>query len=433
MLLRRDVTVTLYGFKGFDSLFPWDPLSEEMPERVAPPLEEDFLQAWAESTGDRLEKELAEAEEAEEQSAKRTSHGKRAGTAVAVKTRSGWRGARAPDPEALLRTIEAAKPAADAAQRDLVVAEGEARATGKKLDAAREWTSRQLVEVNIGQTDFALARADAESARKKLEEMSQDVKEVEEQLREAEERVSAAPWVLALIRRPSLVMLRRRVRAAKRDLEPIERVARDAERIEANAAAGYERREAALVQAQERMSQAGTVDARARERVAEARLRVSRTTSALARALREAAPGEPLDNSVYQWVFATRPHQVLACLAMREWSRRATGHGSEPRFIVELWGEKKALWLYEGKWYEADSDLRRDDIMIMVDEALGPDIESEIVTLVWERDGGRCTHCGAVGNLELAYVVPLARGGSREAGNMRLLCVNCSREKSHDL
>jgi 5-methylcytosine-specific restriction endonuclease McrA len=48
---------------------------------------------------------------------------------------------------------------------------------------------------------------------------------------------------------------------------------------------------------------------------------------------------------------------------------------------------------------------------------------------VWKRDGGRCTWplasggvCGSTVRLQLDHVVPRARGGPSNAGNLRLLC-----------
>ncbi len=56
-------------------------------------------------------------------------------------------------------------------------------------------------------------------------------------------------------------------------------------------------------------------------------------------------------------------------------------------------------------------------------------ITQEVKDEVWSRDGGRCVYpgpsggvCGARAGLEFDHVRPWARGGSGEAGNVRLLC-----------
>ena len=56
-------------------------------------------------------------------------------------------------------------------------------------------------------------------------------------------------------------------------------------------------------------------------------------------------------------------------------------------------------------------------------------IPAAVRRAVWERDGGRCAfvsadghRCGERSRLELDHVVPVARGGRAEPGNLRLLC-----------
>jgi len=53
---------------------------------------------------------------------------------------------------------------------------------------------------------------------------------------------------------------------------------------------------------------------------------------------------------------------------------------------------------------------------------------------VWARDGGRCAYVSPAGvrctsrwNLEIDHVVPFARGGGNDAGNLRLLCAKHNR------
>lgn len=48
---------------------------------------------------------------------------------------------------------------------------------------------------------------------------------------------------------------------------------------------------------------------------------------------------------------------------------------------------------------------------------------------VWRRDGAKCVECGSNKNLEYDHMVPIARGGSNSARNIRLLCETCNRRK----
>ena len=43
--------------------------------------------------------------------------------------------------------------------------------------------------------------------------------------------------------------------------------------------------------------------------------------------------------------------------------------------------------------------------------------------------GERCANCGIVENLVLDHVIPIARGGRSQLGNLQLLCAECNRLK----
>jgi len=57
-------------------------------------------------------------------------------------------------------------------------------------------------------------------------------------------------------------------------------------------------------------------------------------------------------------------------------------------------------------------------------------IPERIKNEVWRRDGGKCVECGSVYNLEFDHVIPVAKGGSNTARNLRILCEPCNRRKS---
>lgn len=52
---------------------------------------------------------------------------------------------------------------------------------------------------------------------------------------------------------------------------------------------------------------------------------------------------------------------------------------------------------------------------------------------VWRRDGGKCVECGSVYNLEFDHAIPVAKGGSNTARNLRILCEPCNRRKSDSI
>jgi 5-methylcytosine-specific restriction endonuclease McrA len=56
-------------------------------------------------------------------------------------------------------------------------------------------------------------------------------------------------------------------------------------------------------------------------------------------------------------------------------------------------------------------------------------IEYDTRLFVWQRDGGRCRHCGSREEMQFDHVIPRSRGGSGLASNVELLCGPCNRRK----
>jgi tellurite resistance protein len=52
---------------------------------------------------------------------------------------------------------------------------------------------------------------------------------------------------------------------------------------------------------------------------------------------------------------------------------------------------------------------------------------------VWQRDGGKCTTCGATDYLEYDHVIPFSKGGSNSDRNIQLLCRRCNLTKSNNI
>lgn len=57
-------------------------------------------------------------------------------------------------------------------------------------------------------------------------------------------------------------------------------------------------------------------------------------------------------------------------------------------------------------------------------------IQDDVKMMVWARDGGACTRCGATSQLHFDHVIPVVRGGSNLAENIQLLCQACNLRKS---
>jgi hypothetical protein len=67
-------------------------------------------------------------------------------------------------------------------------------------------------------------------------------------------------------------------------------------------------------------------------------------------------------------------------------------------------------------------------------------ISREVKAMVWQRDGGRCRHCGVTDaeatartgvHLHYDHVVPFSRNGTDTVNNLQLLCEKCNLSKSN--
>lgn len=57
-------------------------------------------------------------------------------------------------------------------------------------------------------------------------------------------------------------------------------------------------------------------------------------------------------------------------------------------------------------------------------------ISEKVKDAVWNRDGGKCVHCGSNEKLEFDHIIPHSKGGSNTKRNIQLLCEICNRQKS---
>jgi hypothetical protein len=53
-------------------------------------------------------------------------------------------------------------------------------------------------------------------------------------------------------------------------------------------------------------------------------------------------------------------------------------------------------------------------------------IPAALSRMIWQRDLGKCTHCGSTHALQIDHIRPFAKGGTTEASNLRLLCRSCN-------
>lgn len=60
-------------------------------------------------------------------------------------------------------------------------------------------------------------------------------------------------------------------------------------------------------------------------------------------------------------------------------------------------------------------------------------IPDDVKIHIWQRDGGMCTRCSSIRELEFDHIIPLAMGGANIARNLQLLCSACNQEKGANL
>jgi len=60
-------------------------------------------------------------------------------------------------------------------------------------------------------------------------------------------------------------------------------------------------------------------------------------------------------------------------------------------------------------------------------------VPDDLKQLVWQRDSGRCRHCGSQHELQYDHIIPLSMGGATSAENLQILCGPCNRRKGAGL
>jgi hypothetical protein len=102
--------------------------------------------------------------------------------------------------------------------------------------------------------------------------------------------------------------------------------------------------------------------------------------------------------------------------------------------------ERDVLALIRDRQRRAAQKLDRAHMLLNVEEGRAPrarggrePIPREVRRAVFERDGGKCAHCGSHFDLQYDHVIPVALGGATTIANLQLLCGDCNHEKGADL
>lgn len=125
--------------------------------------------------------------------------------------------------------------------------------------------------------------------------------------------------------------------------------------------------------------------------------------------------------------------------------------GQRPPERVRVYEKIRAgIWSYNGVFHLVDSWTERDEVRTVCKFRLiaveGEEdfeqpvhvnaerrrlIPTHVKLEVWQRDGGKCSMCGATDELHFDHILPFARGGtSLTAANVQLLCARHNLAKS---
>lgn len=138
-----------------------------------------------------------------------------------------------------------------------------------------------------------------------------------------------------------------------------------------------------------------------------------------------------------------------------EFGHMAAQQQTYPVVLIRL--NERVYWWFQDRFYWDNDDLDADAVYAllvtrqqrevgrverakaMVAMGSGPrvsqrgQIPDDLKQFIWQRDGGRCVHCGAIVELQFDHIIPVAKGGATTAENLQVLCGPCNRKKSDGL
>lgn len=154
-----------------------------------------------------------------------------------------------------------------------------------------------------------------------------------------------------------------------------------------------------------------------------------------------------------RWVFRTGALESDRALGSRELARLLAEQEHHP--VAVLQDGDRTWWMARGQVFSERAGLEAGDVAALLAERddrasrrlerahalrsrqqtppVGPpprrSIPRDLRLQVWERDGGRCTACGAEFDLQYDHVIPVALGGATSEQNLQLLCGPCNQRK----
>jgi 5-methylcytosine-specific restriction endonuclease McrA len=138
-----------------------------------------------------------------------------------------------------------------------------------------------------------------------------------------------------------------------------------------------------------------------------------------------------------------------------EWAKARTDQQRFP--VLVLATADRYLWEFCDRFYWDNDQLTADQVyallvtrqqreqqrinraqaMVAIGSVPQPSVRGvipdDVKQLVWQRDGGRCRHCGSQSELQFDHIIPVSMGGASTPDNLQILCGPCNRRKGAGL
>jgi len=413
--VRRDTSIRLFGFRTWDSLLPWDPLAKDLPDRIALPLDQGFLDQWAGSQ----EGDLVVLPEAEPE-----GRGRPGGSATGGRRGRGRKGAAGRE-----RGLAAARARAQAAREELVAAERELAGSEQRRQGLELLARSAEDELAVAQGLLEAARerfrgeeGRLEELRRELQEHRRAIRSVDAEARAARGRAGAVGGSLRVVRAT------RRVQRAEERVAAQEAALAAARRELDELAEVVASKQATLDRALSEAERARVEEVELRKRLTEARRRAARASLVLAGLEGEVperaqgSTGEPDGPAAARWDGPPGPAapgvedverevaEAKGRLAAAESELRAAGE-----LVETVEAERRPA---QQAFLEAEAAARAADGLVAALQAELQELETAARNLAPALEDAVAETRGAAGPLERA--APVLRMGSRALAARRI-------------
>ena len=167
------------------------------------------------------------------------------------------------------------------------------------------------------------------------------------------------------------------------------------------------------------------------------------------------SPGFFTGKGLVHVAIGSKRYTVGSKIHKDEFARTMAQQETYPVVVARV--NERTYWQFQGRYYWENDDLEADAVYALLVTkqqreqrrveravamvAMGAEprvtqrgqIPDDLKQYVWQRDGGRCRHCGATTELQFDHIIPVAKGGATSDENLQILCGPCNRRKGDGL